>query len=85
MAVSFPDLLACAIRSYPGRIAQGPPAEVFTPDVLRATFGSEMVVFDHDGLLLTADAPAHGPAHPHHAHLHHGSAHPDDALAREAR
>ena len=81
VAALLPELV-CVNRRV---IAQGPPAEVFTPDVLRATFGSEMVVFDHDGLLLTADAPAHGPAHPHHAHLHHGSAHPDDALAREAR
>ena len=65
-------------------IAQGPPRAVFTPDVLRATFRSEMIVFEHDGLLLTADAPHHGVEHSHHAHLHHGPPHPDDAALREA-
>lgn len=65
-------------------IAQGPPRAVFDPHVLRATFGSDMIVFEHGGLLLTADAPAHeaGAAHqglPHHGHIHHGPAHPDDS------
>jgi hypothetical protein len=48
---------------------------VLHPDVLRATFGSEMIVFEHDGLLLTADAPTHGPEHGHHGHVHHGPPH----------
>jgi hypothetical protein len=52
---------------------------VFTHDVLRETFGTDMVVFRHDGLLLTADAPPHGPSHDHHVHLHHGPEHGDDA------
>jgi hypothetical protein len=30
-----------------------------------------MVVFRHDGLLLTADAPPHVAEHPHHVHVHH--------------
>lgn len=60
-------------------IAHGPPEAVFTPPVLRATFGSEMIVFHHDGVLLTADAPPHGPDHAHHVHLHHGPEHHEAA------
>ena len=56
-------------------VAQGHPDEVLRPDVLRATFGSEMIVFEHEGLLLTADAPEHGPEHDHHGHIHHGPYH----------
>jgi ABC-type Mn2+/Zn2+ transport system ATPase subunit len=81
VAALLPEV-ACINRRV---VAHGPPRQVFTPDVLRATFGSEMIVFEHDGLLLTADAPAHGVQHVHHAHLHHGPPHPDDAALREAR
>ena len=58
-------------------IADGPPAAVFTPEVLRRTFGAEMIVVVHDDLLLAADLPfGHGDgAHPHHAHVHHGAPH----------
>jgi zinc/manganese transport system ATP-binding protein len=56
-------------------VASGPPAEVFTPDVLRDTFSSDMVVFRHEGALVVADAPAHFADHPHHAHVHHGADH----------
>jgi ABC-type Mn2+/Zn2+ transport system ATPase subunit len=80
VAASLP-LLVCLNRRV---IAQGSPEEVFTPAVLRATFGSEMVVFRHDGLLLTADAPAHGVEHAHHAHLHHGPPHEADVRPKEA-
>ncbi|MDQ4132616.1 MAG: ABC transporter ATP-binding protein [Actinomycetota bacterium] len=58
-------------------VAQGRPDAVFTPDILRQTFGSEILVFHHDGILVTADAPPHGPEHTHHLHLHHGPDHPD--------
>jgi ABC-type Mn2+/Zn2+ transport system ATPase subunit len=58
-------------------LAHGAPEAVFTPAVLRKTFGSEMIVFHHDGQLLTADAPAHVGEHAHHAHLHHGPPHAD--------
>lgn len=71
VAATLPHLV-CLNRRV---IAQGRPEEVLTPEVLRATFGREMVVFRHDGLLLTADAPAHGIEHAHHAHLHHGPVH----------
>ena len=56
-------------------VAQGRPDQVLRPDVLRATFGSEMVVIEHDGLRLATDAPSHGANHPHHGHLHHGPDH----------
>jgi len=82
VAALLPELV-CVNRRI---VAQGPPEEVLRPDVLRATFGSEMVVIDHDGLRLTADAPAHGPDHPHHGHLHHGPEHAvATAAASEAR
>jgi ABC-type Mn2+/Zn2+ transport system ATPase subunit len=71
VAATLP-FLVCVNRKV---IAQGRPDQVFTPDVLRATFGSEMVVFHHDGLLLTADAPTHVAEHPHHVHVHHGPPH----------
>jgi zinc/manganese transport system ATP-binding protein/zinc transport system ATP-binding protein len=65
-------------------IAQGPPADVFTPPVLRSTFGSDMVVFRHEGALVVADAPDHFADHVHHAHLHHGPAH-EEGNAHDAR
>jgi ABC-type Mn2+/Zn2+ transport system ATPase subunit len=64
--------IACINRRV---IAHGAPREVFTPATLRATFGSEMVVFDHDGALLAVDVPTHAVEHHHHVHLHHGPAH----------
>jgi ABC-type Mn2+/Zn2+ transport system ATPase subunit len=67
-------------------VAQGHPDEVLRPDVLRATFGSEMIVIEHDGLRLATDAPAHGPTHRHHGHLHHGPDHDaTPAVVRGAR
>ena len=80
VATTLPDLV-CLNRRV---VAHGPPEQVLTPEVLRATFGSDMVVFRHDGMLLTADAPAHGPSHAHHVHLHHGPPHSDtDPAASE--
>jgi ABC-type Mn2+/Zn2+ transport system ATPase subunit len=49
-------------------VADGTPDEVFTPDVLLRTFGAEMVVFRHAGMLLAAEAPGHGLDHTHHLH-----------------
>jgi zinc/manganese transport system ATP-binding protein len=40
-----------------GVIAQGPPASVFTPDILRATYASEMLVLRQHGYLLVANSP----------------------------
>ncbi len=80
VAATLPELV-CVNRRV---VAQGAPADVFTPGVLRATFGSDMVVLSHDGLLLAADAPAHGDAHAHHAHIHHGPPHETGAASQEA-
>ena len=71
VAASLPEVV-CLNRRV---MAFGPPAEVFTPEVLRATFSSEMVVFRHEGALVVADAPAHFADHPHPAHVHHGADH----------
>ncbi len=40
-----------------GVIAQGPPDLVFTPDILRATYASEMLVLRQHGYLLVANSP----------------------------
>jgi zinc/manganese transport system ATP-binding protein len=40
-----------------GVIAQGPPEAVFTPDILRATYASEMLVLRQHGYLLVANSP----------------------------
>ena len=40
-----------------GVIAQGRPEEVFTPDILRATYASEMLVFRQNGYMLVANSP----------------------------
>ena len=40
-----------------GVIAQGPPDLVFTPNILRATYASEMLVLRQHGYLLVANSP----------------------------
>jgi zinc/manganese transport system ATP-binding protein len=40
-----------------GVIAQGPPQTVFTPEILRATYASEMLVFRQHGYVLVANSP----------------------------
>lgn len=40
-----------------GIIAQGPPEAVFTPDILRATYASDMVVLRQHGYMLVANSP----------------------------
>jgi zinc/manganese transport system ATP-binding protein/zinc transport system ATP-binding protein len=40
-----------------GVIAQGPPEAVFTTDILRATYASEMLVLRQHGYLLVANSP----------------------------
>jgi len=40
-------------------VADGPPAQVLTPETLRQTYGAEMVVVEHQGLVLVAERP-HG-------------------------
>jgi zinc/manganese transport system ATP-binding protein/zinc transport system ATP-binding protein len=58
-------------------VAAGPPASVFTPAILEATYGAEMVVVQQGGLTLIADklgvfrdiTDQH--SHPHGADHHH--------------
>lgn len=40
-----------------GIVADGAPAETFTPEVLRRTYGGDMVVVHQDGMTLVADRP----------------------------
>lgn len=40
-----------------GLIAQGPPETVFTPDILRATYASDMLVLRQNGYILVANSP----------------------------
>jgi zinc/manganese transport system ATP-binding protein/zinc transport system ATP-binding protein len=42
-----------------GVIAQGPPSEVYTPDVLKRTYGAEMAVVEYQGMTLVAETPHH--------------------------
>jgi zinc/manganese transport system ATP-binding protein len=38
-------------------IAEGPPSDVYTPEVLRRTYGAEMTVVQHQGMTLVAETP----------------------------
>ena len=38
-------------------IAEGPPADVFTPEILRRTYKAEMNVIQHNGMTLVAEMP----------------------------
>jgi len=38
-------------------IAEGPPSEVYTPEILRRTYGAEMTVIKHEGMTLVAETP----------------------------
>ncbi|MFN0095217.1 MAG: metal ABC transporter ATP-binding protein [Dehalococcoidia bacterium] len=40
-----------------GIVADGPPSRIFTPQVLRDTYGGDMVVVHQDGMTLVADSP----------------------------
>jgi zinc/manganese transport system ATP-binding protein/zinc transport system ATP-binding protein len=40
-----------------GVIADGRPSDVFTTEVLRRTYGGDMVVVKQDGMTLVADSP----------------------------
>jgi ABC-type Mn2+/Zn2+ transport system ATPase subunit len=66
VAAELPDVVCVNGRV----VARGRPEDVFVPDVLKETFGSEMVVFRHHDVLLATDAPAHTTDHAHHVHLH---------------
>jgi zinc/manganese transport system ATP-binding protein/zinc transport system ATP-binding protein len=38
-------------------VAVGPPSEVFTPEILRETYGAEMPIVKYQGLTLVAETP----------------------------
>lgn len=38
-------------------IAEGSPREVFTPEILQATYGAEMPVLEYEGMTLVAELP----------------------------
>jgi len=38
-------------------IAEGSPRDVFTPEILRATYGAEMPVLEYEGMTLVAERP----------------------------
>jgi zinc/manganese transport system ATP-binding protein/zinc transport system ATP-binding protein len=38
-------------------VADGPPAQVFTPEVMSRTYGAPMTVVHHEGLVLVAERP----------------------------
>ncbi len=40
-------------------LAEGPPSEVISPDILRLTYGAEMPVIEHEGMTLVAESPHH--------------------------
>ncbi len=40
-----------------GVVAEGPPSEVYTPEILRRTYGAEMEVIRHHGMTLVAETP----------------------------
>ncbi|HXG37105.1 MAG TPA: metal ABC transporter ATP-binding protein [Dehalococcoidia bacterium] len=49
-------------------IAEGPPHEVYNPQILRETYGAEMEVIRHNGLTLVAETPHRlGEHHRHRA------------------
>lgn len=38
-------------------VAEGPPSEVYTPEILKRTYGAEMTVVKHEGMTLVAETP----------------------------
>ncbi|HUF54022.1 MAG TPA: metal ABC transporter ATP-binding protein [Dehalococcoidia bacterium] len=44
-------------------IAEGPPGEVYTPEILARTYNAKMTVISHDRMTLVAETPHHIGAH----------------------
>ena len=40
-------------------LAEGPPSEVISPEILRLTYGAEMPVIEYEGMTLVAERPHH--------------------------
>jgi len=47
-------------------IAEGPPSQVYTPEILERTYNSPMTVIEHEGMTLVAERP-------HFIGRHHGN------------
>ena len=41
------------------KVAEGPPAEIISPEVLKQTYGAEMPVIRYEGMTLVAESPHH--------------------------
>jgi zinc/manganese transport system ATP-binding protein/zinc transport system ATP-binding protein len=52
-----------------GVVAEGPPAQVYTSEILERTYGAPMTVIHHEGMTLVAETP-------HFVGRHHGEEHP---------
>jgi zinc/manganese transport system ATP-binding protein/zinc transport system ATP-binding protein len=46
--------VVCVNRSI---VAEGPPSEVYRPDILERTYGAEMAVVQYEGMTLVAETP----------------------------
>ena len=53
VAVHLPWIVCLAGRV----LAEGPPSQVITPEVLRMTYGAEMPVIHHEGMTIVAESP----------------------------
>jgi zinc/manganese transport system ATP-binding protein/zinc transport system ATP-binding protein len=53
VAVHLPWIVCLAGRV----LAEGPPSEVITPEVLQLTYGAEMPVIHHEGMTIVAESP----------------------------
>ena len=40
-------------------LAEGPPSEVISPEILKLTYGAEMPVIEYEGMTLVAESPHH--------------------------
>ena len=40
-------------------LAEGPPSEVISPEILQLTYGAEMPVIEYEGMTLVAESPHH--------------------------
>jgi zinc/manganese transport system ATP-binding protein len=74
--------VVCINGAVPGAVVgDGSPDEVFTPEVLRRTYGAELYVARVDGLTLVTEAPHRFGRHhgEHDAHGHDAAHRHDDA------
>ena len=79
VAVHLPWIVCLAGRV----LAEGPPSEVITPEVLQLTYGAEMPVIHHEGMTIVAESPhffgrngksQNGPVGPAHGTNHNQEA-----------